>query len=122
MKHILISEIAVSQPQNAYALALILLFIFNMTSKTIFKVHNTQYAIYCDSLCGPRFGSGALSLVDEPMNRENAGVCCVGHDYCGYKVEEDSEGNSPVTSAGGNKEKNRKWLTCVEVEVYKLIF
>ena len=55
-----------------------------MNSKTIFKPHDTEYAIYCRSDRGPCFGAGALCLYYEPMNKENGGGCYVGHDYCHY--------------------------------------
>ena len=56
------------------------------------------------------------------MNGENNGRCNVGHDNCRYIVDEDAQGNSPVTGEGGNKGNKYKQFTCVEIEVYQVIF
>lgn len=56
------------------------------------------------------------------MNKENNCRCNVGDTKCYYKVSEDAEGNSPVTIAGGNKGNYSKNFTCIEVEVYQLVF
>ena len=95
-----------------------------MTSKTIFKTEEYgNNAIYCHKYCGPAFGEGGLKLGKEPMNGEGHGSCDVlnYHDRR-YDIQEDAQGNSPVTGDGGNKGEKHKNFTCVELEVYHLIF
>lgn len=56
------------------------------------------------------------------MNEENNCRCYVEDTQCYYKVSEDADGNCPVTGAGGDKGNNKKKFTCVELEVYQLVF
>jgi hypothetical protein len=46
-----------------------------MDRKQIYSVVNAQYAIYCHSDYGPNFGGHALSVLGDPLNKEDGGYC-----------------------------------------------
>ncbi len=95
-----------------------------MDRKQIYRPLVTQYAIYCESHCGPYFGGEALGLRGNPLNKDNAGQCYTNGYCCGarYGIKNDSEGNNEVTGEGHREKNDSKTFTCVELEVYQVTF
>jgi len=95
-----------------------------MDRKQIYRVVNAQTAICCGSSYGPNFGAGALSVYDDPLNKEDAGYCYTNGYMSGanYGIKSDSEGNHEVTGEGHKQNGDAKLFTCVELEVYGVLF
>ena len=95
-----------------------------MDRKQEYRIVKVQNAIYCSSNCSPSFGGGALAVVGDPLNKENAGYCYTNGDGDGanYGIKSDSEGNHEVTREGHKQKDDRKRFTCEELEVYGVTF
>jgi hypothetical protein len=56
------------------------------------------------------------------MNGERNGRCFVDEEgldeKTGFGIEEDENGNSPLTGEGEEDEGHEKYFTCVQLEVY----
>jgi hypothetical protein len=50
-------------------------FIYSIDRQQIYRVIDTQKALYCCSGHGPCFGGYALGLAEDPLNDENGGRC-----------------------------------------------
>ena len=97
--------------------------VFNLTTKTTFKLTNPSKAINCAQWFGPCFGDSALSLLSDPLNKEDGGCCYVNedgkHDVY-YDIKVDQNGNSPLTGEGSKQKNCYKSFTCEEFEVYQV--
>jgi hypothetical protein len=58
------------------------------------------------------------------MNGERNGRCFVDEEgvdeKTGFGIEEDENGNSPLTGEGEEDEGHEKYFTCVQLEVYQI--
>ena len=95
-------------------------FVFRLDTKATYSPKLQSRAIYSGRSRGPDFGNDALTLWYDPMNRSGHGRCYVDKDGCdtNYKIEEDENGNSPLTGEGAENEDYDKRFTCIELEVY----
>jgi hypothetical protein len=77
-------------------------FIYSIDRQQIYRVIQTQKAIYCDSTWGPSFGGCALGLGGGPLNKENEGYCYTNGfgDAPIYGIKNDAHGNNEVTGEG----------------------
>jgi hypothetical protein len=50
-------------------------FIYSIDREEIYRVLDTQRAIWCYSSCGPCFGWAALGLGGDPLNSDHGGYC-----------------------------------------------
>ena len=77
-------------------------FIYSIDRQQIYRVIDTQQAIYCYSSYGPMFGGWALGLVGDPLNDENCGRCFTNEydDAPIYGIKSDAQGNHEVTGEG----------------------
>ena len=77
-------------------------FIYSIDRQQIYRVIDTDKAIYCSSSCGPSFGYGALGLGGDPLNRENGGYCFTNEydDAAIYGIKSDAQGNHEITGEG----------------------
>jgi hypothetical protein len=77
-------------------------FIYSIDRQQIYRVIDSQKALYCHSGYGPCFGFAALGLLGNPLNKENGGYCLTnGYDDAPiYGIKSDTHGNHEVTGEG----------------------
>ena len=87
-------------------------FVFNMENKYTPKQDCDAIYSYRDG--GFLFGNCALKLFCDPLNVVDGGECNLYGDY-NYNIEQDSEGNNPLTGKKIN-------FTCIKLEVFRIFF
>ena len=77
-------------------------FIYSIDRQQIYRVIDSQKALYCSSGFGPSFGWAALGLAGDPLNEENGGWCYTNgyEDAPIYGIKSDAQGNHEVTGEG----------------------
>ena len=95
-----------------------------MDQKKIYRVKDALYAVFCRSNYGPSFGGEALGLYGNPLNKEDAGFCHTNGSKNGliYGIKSDIQDNHEITGEGHKQKDDSKRFTCVEIEVYGVIF
>ncbi len=100
-------------------------FIFSLDLQTVFP-QRSPHSIYCYYNYGPSFGWNSLLVGDgEKMNAEDKSWCySENHMYYTFmKLPYDKDGNNMVTGQGSKyKGQNRAFFTCVDIEVYSVIY
>jgi hypothetical protein len=92
--------------------------------KTTYRPTDPKKALFLHKNRGPAFGGNSLSLDFCKMNSKNNGRCYTnGEGGCNYyKIGTDAEGNNIVTGEGKEQKNYQKSYTCVNLEVYKIIY
>lgn len=100
-------------------------FIFSLDLKKVFP-QQTENTIYCDSEFGPSFGGNCLAIGNnmDAMYGEDQSRCQTNGFNSGknYLIPTDDQGNNIVTGEGSNQQDDDKRFTCVDIEVFSVIY
>jgi hypothetical protein len=99
-------------------------FIFSIDLKTTYRPTNIEKALWLYRDSGPSFGGNAFVILGSQLNTKGNSHCFTNAGGVGnyYNIRCDTQGNNVVTGEGREQKTDEKRFTCLNLEVFKVIY